>query len=388
MGASPVTEKADRSDGIDFECSKFHGAAKWLPLRRDEGAGVINEREVGAAADSQSAWSESAMAARLVRYADLMPCLNAFIDTRNPGSEAKENFTIIGPGVSENPDQFVHIAEPHGFNIGGARQPPHCVNSQHNHQTAEVFVVHSGEWTFNLGERGDDVRLPAGPGSVVSIPTGMFRGFSNVGDGEGFLWVVLGGDDPGSVQWAPYVFDMAARFGLTLLEDGTLVDATKGESVPDGASTMKPTTAEEVARLYVPTLEEARAFAVTPDEFGALPCGPLSMDGVEETAVLGPANRNESIDAGKLDWAHGFQLRRLTFRAGATTKAHRRPQPEVLFVHEGNLDISWSGGRLTMASGDTLTLPVGLERTYSSVEGAIAFAVHGGDHPQAPQGAY
>jgi quercetin dioxygenase-like cupin family protein len=134
------------------------------------------------------------------------------------------------PGVSENPDQFVHIPEPHGFNIGGARQPPNCVNSQHNHQTAEVFVVHSGEWTFNLGEHGDDVRLPAGPGSVVSIPTGMFRGFSNVGDGEGFLWVVLGGDDPGRVQWAPYVFDMAARFGLTLLEDGTLVDTAKGRS--------------------------------------------------------------------------------------------------------------------------------------------------------------
>jgi hypothetical protein len=49
--------------------------------------------------------------ARLVRYVDLRPCYNAFIDCRSPGSEAKENFTIIGPGVSENPDQYVHIAE-------------------------------------------------------------------------------------------------------------------------------------------------------------------------------------------------------------------------------------------------------------------------------------
>jgi hypothetical protein len=66
--------------------------------------------------------------ARIVRYADLKPCYNAFIDTRTPGSEAKENFTIIGPGVSENPDQHVHIAEPHGFNIGGARQPPRSLS--------------------------------------------------------------------------------------------------------------------------------------------------------------------------------------------------------------------------------------------------------------------
>jgi quercetin dioxygenase-like cupin family protein len=344
---------------------------------------VIENAEIGEA-DGAVRWTQAAMEARLVRYRDLKPCLNAFIDTRNPGSEAKENFTIIGPGVSENPDQFVHIAEPHGFNIGGARQPPHCVNSQHNHQTAEVFVVHSGEWTFNLGERGDDVRLPAGPGSVISIPTGMFRGFTNVGDTPGFLWVVLGGDDPGRVQWAPYVFDMAARYGLTLLEDGTLVDTGRGETLPPGARTMKPTTADEVARLYVPTLEEARSFAVEPSEYAALPAGQLSTAGVDESAVLGPASPKESVQAGKLGWAHGFQLRRLAFQRGASTKPHRRSQPEVLFVQEGELTVRWPGGRLNMAAGDTLTLPIGVERTYETVGGAVAFAVHRGDQPEPP----
>ena len=332
-----------------------------------------------------SNWTQSAMEARLVRYADLKPCFNAFIDTRNPGSEAKENFTIIGPGVSENPDQFVHIAEPHGFNVGGARQPPNCVNSQHNHQTAEVFVVHSGEWTFNLGEHGDDVRLPAGPGSVVSIPTGMFRGFSNVGPGEGFLWVVLGGDDPGRVQWAPYVFDMAKRYGLTLLEDGTLVDIAKGEPLPVGARTMRPTTPEEVACLYVPTMEEAKGFAVTPAEFSGLPSGPLTGRGVEEVAVLGPANGKENTDAGKLDWAHGFQLRRLNFLAGGETPQHSRREPEVLFVQDGELEVQWPAGTITMGKGDTLTVPVGLERRYHSGPGATVFAVHGGDWPDPPQ---
>ena len=52
---------------------------------------------------------------RLIRYADLKPCLNAFVDTRSPGSDRKENFTLIGPGVSENPGQHVHIAERHGI---------------------------------------------------------------------------------------------------------------------------------------------------------------------------------------------------------------------------------------------------------------------------------
>ena len=53
----------------------------------------------------------------------------------------KDNFTIIGPGVSESPDQHVHISETPGFNIGAAGQPPKCINSLHSHTTAEVFFV-------------------------------------------------------------------------------------------------------------------------------------------------------------------------------------------------------------------------------------------------------
>lgn len=66
------------------------------------------------------------MEARIVRYGDLRPCKTAFIDAHTPGSNAKENFTIIGGGVSESPDQHVHIVDTPGFNIGAAGQPPGC----------------------------------------------------------------------------------------------------------------------------------------------------------------------------------------------------------------------------------------------------------------------
>lgn len=147
--------------------------------------------------EAMTGWTVDEMEQRRVRYADLRPCFNAFIDTRTPGSEAKENFTIIGPGVSESADQHVHIAEPHGFNVGGARQPPGCVNSQHSHKTAEVFMVHSGRWRFDLGERGEDSQITLEQGDFLSIPTNIFRGFTNVGEGTGFLWVVLGATIPG-----------------------------------------------------------------------------------------------------------------------------------------------------------------------------------------------
>ena len=287
-------------------------------------------------------WTQAAMKSRVVSYGELRPCYNAFIDTRSPGSEAKENFTIIGPGVSENPEQHVHIAEPHGFNIGGARQPPACVNSQHSHDTAEVFVVHTGTWSFNIGEHGDDAKVICHPGDVISLPTGMFRGFTNVGKDLGFLWSVLGGDDPGRVLWAPEVFDMAKDFGLVLLESGQLIDTVAGQSIPPGAAPMPSTTHEQVAVLHVPSQSEAEALVWR--------SGAGTAD-VER--IIGPGTA--------LGWPHPFTLDRL---ANADERA-THGVPEVVFVQEGTLQIAWDGGTLSLGQGDTMTIPVGLERTLT-----------------------
>ena len=288
-----------------------------------------------------SRWTIEAMAARVVRYADLKPCYNAFIDTRSPGSEAKENFTIIGPGVSENPEQHVHIAEPHGFNIGGARQPPSCVNSQHSHNTAEVFVVHSGTWRFDLGEHGDDAQVVIGPGDVISLPTQMFRGFTNVGDDPGYLFAVLGGDDPGKVLWAPEVFDMAADYGLVLLESGRLIDTVAGQSVPADARPMPRTSAEQAAALT-----RADAHAADRLVWRAQPGNGI-------TPVIG--------ETAALNWPHPFTLERIDLTE--TVADVRTPSaPEVVFVQSGHLNVAWADGSLALGAGDTMTLPVGLER--------------------------
>jgi quercetin dioxygenase-like cupin family protein len=306
-----------------------------------------------AAIRRDTVWSPSAMAARLVRYADLRPCYNAFIDTRSPGSEAKENFTIIGPGVSENPDQHVHIAEPHGFNIGGARQPPGCVNSQHSHDTAEVFVVHTGQWRFDIGERGDDVQLVCNPGDVISLPTGMFRGFTNIGDDTAYLFAILGSDDPGRVLWAPDVFDMAAQYGLVLLESGELIDTVAGQTVPDNARTMPRTTREQVASMWIPTPKDAVAFVWRNE--------PVN------TAIIG--------DGAPLGGNHGFTLDRIIIAAGETGAVHSHSHAHVVFVHAGSTVLHWDGGSLELGIGDTMSVPPGLPHWLSSATGATLFIV-------------
>ncbi len=328
-------------------------------------------------------WTQEEVASRLVRYADLRPCTTAFIDTHTPGSDQKENFTIIGPGVAENPDQYVHIDIPHGFNIGGARPPAGCINSQHSHETAEVFVVHTGRWKFSLGENATDGDIELGPGDAISIPIHVFRGFTNVGDRPGFLFAVLGEDDPGHVTWAPYVFEDAKKHGLQLLQNGRLVDTTKGETVPLDATPMPVTTAEDVQRLRRMTADEIKECIVRDAELDEMSVNVFGDDGLSESAIVGAGNADEEMPAGKMSWPHGFHLRRWKLKPGYSTPWHRRDEPEVIMMQHGRLKYVWVGGALEMQAGDVLTAPIGLARQYVSGddEAAIAYVVRGGDSP-------
>jgi len=302
-----------------------------------------------------------ALTNRLVRYTDLIPCYNAFIDCRTPGSEAKENFTIIGPGVSENPGQYVHIAEPHGYNIGGARQPPGCVNSQHSHDTAEVFVVHSGHWRFDLGEHGDDAQIDLHPGDVISIPTQVFRGFTATDHAEdgspGFLWAVLGQDNPGRVTWAPVVFDMAKDYGLVLLENGSLVDTAAGEVVPTDVPPMAPTSRAAADALNKMDLAQAQAIVWRH----------ANSDDTSATPIIG--------EEGPLNWDHGFKLDRIDIAPGETVDWDDADGKDVIFIHRGSVDVACEDGFVTLGEGDTISLPDGLPRRLLSDAGATVYVV-------------
>lgn len=317
----------------------------------------IDQSQIFAQKPDQRVWDKAAIEARVVRYNDLRPCYNAFIDTRTPGSEAKENFTIIGPGVSENPQQYVHIAEPHGFNIGGARQPPHCVNSQHSHDTAEVFLVHTGQWRFDLGEHGEDAHVYIGPGDVISLPTKMFRGFTNVGESVGYLFAVLGGDDPGKVLWAPKVFELAAQHGLVLMETGQLIDRAAGQSVPDDIAVMPTTTPAQVAKLTRATPLMGEALVWRGDRLSG------------NADIIGP-------DA-PLDWPHDFTLDRLVVRDSETVRMDTIERPTVLFVQSGSVGVSWNSDALMLGEGDTITLPRGISASLSSPDFGVCYRVEG-----------
>jgi len=325
---------------------------------------------------------------RLIKYADLKPCTNAFIDTRSPGSDKKENFTLIGPGVAENPEQHVHISIPHGFNIGGARQPAGCLNSQHSHLTEEVFVIHKGTWAFLSGVNADDGKIILNEGDIISIPVDIFRGFENVGDDMGYLHAVLGGDDPGRVLWAPQVFDLAKEYGLVLLEDGSLVDTTLGDTVPEGKKPMLVTSAQQIAEHRVVNSEAMESIVQRTESFDWAKNNCLAQfEGVEEVALVGPESLAEDLPASKLNWSHNFVVRALKMSDGAKVNDHIRYEEEVIFVHQGEVDIIVDGETLSLAKGDTFTTPIKATRSYTQQgsDDCILYITRRHDQPKAPK---
>jgi len=309
------------------------------------------------------------LTSRIVRYGELRPCKTAFIDAHTPGSNQKENFTIIGGGVSESADQHVHITIPHGFNIGAAGQPPKCRNSLHSHRTAEVFFVLSGRWRFFWGRWGNAGEVVLEQGDIINIPTGMFRGFENIGTDYGMIMAILGGNDAGGgVIWAPQVIEDAKDHGLVLSEEGKLYDTKKGEKLPEGISPMPLLTDGELTAFAEPTSMQVVGGYVRRywDMVAIADKKPVKVIG--KTGII----RDKP----------GFEVEFIT-RKSATDAMHSHDRPSVLMPVKGHWRVTWEGGETVLAPGDTMSVPESLaHNAMPSMTGEAAlYHIIGTDDP-------
>lgn len=295
--------------------------------------------------------SQTEMEKRIVRYGELRPCRTAFIDAHTPGSNSKENFTIIGGGVSESADQHVHITDTPGFNIGAAGQPPKCRNSLHSHRTAEVFFILKGRWRFFWGRWGNAGEVVLEEGDIINIPTGIFRGFENIGTDYGMIMAILGGDNAGGgVIWAPQVIEDARAHGLILGENGKLYDSKKGQNLPDGIKPMPLLTEEELKAFpETPVTEVVRDYVARYWDLMAL-AGKAPAKVIGENALL----RDKP----------GFEVELLT-RGSIPEAAYANERHEVLMVMRGHWKLTWDGGESVLAPGDTCAVPPGLKHSLA-----------------------
>jgi mannose-6-phosphate isomerase-like protein (cupin superfamily) len=311
------------------------------------------------------------MESRIVRYGELKPCKTAFIDAHSPGSDQKENFTIIGGGVSESPNQHVHITIPHGFNIGAAGQPPKCRNSLHSHRTAEVFFVLSGRWRFFWGRWGNSGEVVLEKGDIINIPTGIFRGFENIGDDYGMIMAILGGNDAGGgVIWAPQVIQGAKDHGLVLSDKGRLFDTKKGEKLPEDSKPMPLLTEDELKKFPEPEASKIINNHVA-----------RYLD-LKSLAFKNPAN--VIGENGKLRDKPGFEVDFLTENTKSDNILSNKPI--VYMPFKGNWKITWHDKNVTINSGDTITFPENLDhKIESSMTGeAGLYRIIATDDPAGP----
>ena len=330
-------------------------------------------------------------ATRLIRRSDMVACKLAFIDCKMPGSTDKENYSLIGAGVTQSADQVVNITEPHGFSLGAAAMPPGTINNLHVHYTAEVFMIHRGSWVFRWGADGRDGEIAGGPGDVVSIPTWIFRGFSNVGNDDGWIFTALGGDDTGGIIWHPSILSTAAEQGLFLTRDNMLVDTETGASRPAPEALMPPLDRPTIDSLRKFSAADMRRRVVTAAERSwsshALLDSQLPGHASAMAAVIGHGMSQDIEQAPRITNPHGFSMEWLRIEPGQSVGPFRLSEAQVLIVFAGGVAVSIDAAApLEAGVQEVVSVPAGAwRRIANSGDGMAEMAVMiAGDHKKQP----
>ncbi len=333
---------------------------------------------------TETSLTEAEARARLVRRADMVACKVAFIDCKMPGSERKENYSLIGPGVTQSHDQVVNLTEPHGFSLGVAAMPPGTVNNLHVHFTAEVFMIQRGTWTFRWGADGRDGEIMGRPGDVVSIPTWIFRGFTNSGGEDGWIFTALGGDDTGGIIWHPSILETAARYGLYLTQDNMLVDTEAGASKPGPGELMPALTPEQIASLprYTPEAMRRRVVTAADRQWSgrALLSSVLPGHASELAPVIGYGMSEDRAHAAPISNPHGFSVEWLRIPASNAVGRHRLDEKQVAIVFSGEARITLNGPGeeivVGVSTGECFSMPGGVWRGIAAAgEGPVEIAL-------------
>jgi len=317
---------------------------------------------------------------RVITPDEMVSCNLAFIDCKLPGSHLKQNYSFIGPGVTQSSAQVVNIPEPHGFNIGAAAMPKGVTNNLHLHFTAEVFLIHEGTWRFRWGANGENEAEFSAP-AILSIPTWIFRGFTNVSPQEtcGMVYTVLGGNNTGGIIWHPSILAAASEYGLYLSKDNMLIDVNAGDTLPDASQLLTPLPPEEIAALRHYSVEEMRQRAVTGDDrrwsADGLLDSVLPGHGGEIAPVIGFGMSQDRHSAPAIVNPHGFSVEWLRLAAEHVVGRHLCPDVQVIMVFKGSLKVTWNqaGEEVSVIAPErsVISVPANSWRQYCAVGGDV-----------------
>jgi len=329
---------------------------------------------------------------RHIKRSDYQSCTVAFIDCKKPGSHLKQNYSIIGPGVTSSTEQVINLPEAHGFNIGAAAMPPGITNNLHIHFTAEVFMIYDGEYTFRWGPNGEN-EFVGKPGDILSVPTWIYRGFVNSGEGEGWIFTTLGGDNTGGVIFHPDIIREAAEYGLYLSKDNVLIDTSNGDPVPSAEQCTTPMSDEDVAKLRSYSPDEMRKRAVTAEDRDYRPAFiDRGMDGcgAEIAPVIGHGITQNRDQTARITNPHGFSMEWLRLQPGQRVSPFTLDEKMVVIPREDGVSMVLNDAKdvtLELGAWDTLSVPAGVMRALENTGDTAVelLVIVSGDHQKRPK---
>lgn len=322
---------------------------------------------------------------RTIRRTDWVSCNAAFIDCRTPGSDRKENYAFIGSGVSQNANQYVNLTELHGYNVGAAGMPNGVTNNLHLHFTAEVFINFGGTFRLRWGVDGTDGEYVSHDGDVITVPSWIFRGFTNEGPDDGILLTVLGQDVTGGIIWGPSVLREAESYGLYLTADSRLIDTVAGDELPDDVPLIKPMKQRYIDDLTPYSVEEMRQRVIQPGDrvYSQRPflCTDLPGGNAELALVIGYGVSEDRRQVPRVHEPHSFNLAWLRAVPGEGMLRHRHHQSQVLTVKSGIWEITLNEAdeaqTARLGVQDALSVPAGSWRSIRLVEAGDNAATEG-----------
>jgi quercetin dioxygenase-like cupin family protein len=222
-------------------------------------------------------------------------------------------------------------------------------------------------------------------GDIISVPSWIFRGFTNEGPDEGLLLTVLGQDVTGGIIWGPSVLKEAESYGLHLTADNRLVDTVAGDELPEGVPLIKPMKQEHIDDLTTYTVEEMRErvtqvgdrrYSARSTLGHALPGG-----GGELALVIGYGMSEDRRQVPRLHEPHSFNVAWLRATPGEGLLRHRHDATQTLLVKSGRWQVTLNSGAdeetVVLGPQDMLSVLPGSWRRFELLEAGEDAATEG-----------
>lgn len=120
---------------------------------------------------------------------------------------------VIGFGLTEDRRQRPGIWTPHGFTLEWLRLEPGASTGLHRIAQSQALLLVDGNWQISYNRDGNRTSRAAAEGSVVSVPAGCWREFSNTGASSATCLVVCAGDERARAEWDPALVAAALDLG-------------------------------------------------------------------------------------------------------------------------------------------------------------------------------